>query len=199
MPKAGYLTPSAFGSLMTSNRKGDEPGLKAQAVIDQLVMDMLGVPRMEDLYVPAACQWGLDYEWAAIEAYKERRLCDVETPEWTVAPDLPYVGGHADGRVCARGGLEVKCPYNQAHHLANIESDEQLKQYRWQIYGYQWVYGWDWIDFCSYDPRFPEPLDLHVVRVERDEAMIGCLRQACARAYEIATDRAARIKAGRTA
>jgi hypothetical protein len=37
------------------------------------------------------------------------------------------------------------------------------------------VCGRKWVDFVSFDPRFPEGLQLLIVRVERDDAYIANL------------------------
>ena len=42
--------------------------------------------------------------------------------------------------------------------------------------------GRKWVDAVSYDPRFPDGLQLAVTRVERDEDAIAALRDAIATA-----------------
>jgi hypothetical protein len=40
-----------------------------------------------------------------------------------------------------------------------------------------WITGRQWCDFVSYDPRMPAELQLHVQRIQRDEAFIADLER----------------------
>jgi hypothetical protein len=40
-----------------------------------------------------------------------------------------------------------------------------------------WITGREWCDFVSCDPRMPEPLQLYVQRIQRDEAFIADLER----------------------
>ena len=42
--------------------------------------------------------------------------------------------------------------------------------------------GRDWVDMVSFDPRFPEGLQLAIIRVERDEGAIASLREEITKA-----------------
>lgn len=184
MPKSGYLTPSTFGDLMTSNRSGTGFGKTAQKVIERLALDLIGVERLE-MDSPASCQWGLDNEWLAIQEYEERTFRKVICPvKFTVSKTHPYVGGTMDGLVGDNGGIEVKSPYDSINHLLNLREAYQLhNEYWYQVQGYFWIYELSWIDFISFDPRFPKPMDLNITRVERDEDTIEKLKARCEQAY----------------
>jgi hypothetical protein len=45
------------------------------------------------------------------------------------------------------------------------------------VQGQMWITGREWCDFVSYDPRMPEALQLHVQRIQRDEAFIADLER----------------------
>lgn len=188
MPRNGFLTPSTFRDLMTNDRSGKGMGKTAQNVIDQHALDLLGVEREDmDLFTPASCQWGKDNEWQAIQTYEDRTMREVRQPEFAVCPTHPYVGGTMDGLVGDKGGIEVKCPYSSIEHLYNaIEARQAVKVYNWQMQGYMWIRNLDWIDFVSFDPRFPAPVDLVVHKIERDEVAIQALIDRCEAAHEMA-------------
>ena len=79
------------------------------------------------------------------------------------------VGCSPDGLVGEDGGIEGKCP-NPATHPSYLELvDTPPSEYRWQVQGSMLVTGRPWWDFVSYHPDFPDELQLHVVRVKRDE------------------------------
>ena len=171
-------------------------GKSAYAVIDRLVLDLLGHEAEEaTLSTPKSCAWGNDNEPLARMIYAERTFRDVRITEFSVSDTHPYVGGTMDGLVGKVGGIEIKCPYNPSEHLANIIDRKQIKQYTPQMQGYMWIFGLEWIDFISFDPRMPEPYDLVIERVERDEPYIGQLIERCELAFEIALQKADEAKA----
>ena len=184
MPRPKFLTPSTFGKLMTNGR-GCLFGDTAKAVIYQLALDLLEVEQPEEEYTPAACLWGLEHEYYALREYEQRHMVRVCKADFRVSPTLDYVGGTMDGLVGTDGGVEIKCPFNSVNHL---KLDEQFKAYHYQVHGYIWVYSLQWIDLCSFDPRFPAALKLRERRVERDEEIIQQLELRCAQAHAVALE-----------
>lgn len=68
--------------------------------------------------------------------------------------------------------MEFKCPSTVAHIstlLAGAISDRYVTQVMWQMA----CTGRTWCDLVSYDNRLPEPLRLHVIWIERDDARIA--------------------------
>lgn len=188
MPRKGFLTPSSFKDLMTNSRDGHSPGKAALKLIDKLALDILGVEENDEDMTPISCQWGYDNEWAAIQLYQERNFKEVQCPvEFRRSKTHPFVGGTMDGLVGDRGGVEVKCPYNSVEHLNNLKYGRQIEAlYKYQIQGYMWIYELDWIDFISYDPRFPEEYKLFVKRITPDKEMIQDISNRCDLAYDLA-------------
>ena len=192
MPKAGYLTPSTFKALMT-NGKGIPFGGTAMAIVHQLALDLAGEDRPEEAYSGAACEWGQEQEANARAEYERIKFVSVMPAEFQVSPDLPFVGGTADGLVGAQGGVEIKCPYNSIIHA---HPEDNLKEsYLWQLHGYIWIYNRQWWDFMSYDPRFPEDMQSKIIRVERDEAPIAKMKSRCLEAHRMAVEIAQRLRA----
>lgn len=191
MPNPGYLTPSTFGDLMSNGRGSEEMGKTALKVVDLLVMDILGVERSERDSNPISCQWGIDHEWEAIQAYEDRTFRIVHPAKFKVCPTCEYVGGTMDGLVGKSGGIEVKCPFNSGEHLDNLKDAKQFKTtYQWQLQGYFWIYELDWIDCISYDPRFPEPSNLTIYRAYPVEDALVRLKERCELAYMMAQKKA---------
>lgn len=195
MPNPGFFTPSTFADIMSNGRGGQEFGKMAQKVIDRMTLDLLGVERPEES-TPPSCQWGLDHEWEAIQEYEERTFRKVMAPvEFRASKSHPYVGGTMDGLVGQVGGIEVKSPYDSMNHLYNIQTSAQLyKDYWYQVQGYFWIFELEWIDFISYDPRFPKPSSLYIKREYPDEAIISKLKERCEKAHRIAQKQAERLR-----
>lgn len=195
MPRKGFITPSTFADLMT-NTKGskEEPGKSSRKVIQQLALDLIDVQNSddlgEDIITPKSCMWGIDHEWEAIQTYQERTFRDVACPvEFRASTTHPYVGGTMDGLIGKTGGIEVKCPFSSIEHLGNLLYAKQLeKQYYYQVQGYMWIFELDWVDFISFDPRFPAPKDLCVTHVSRDDETIERIKSRCEYAHEKALE-----------
>jgi len=195
MPNKGFLTPSSFAALMSNGRGSVEMGKTALAVVDQLVLDMIGAERAEqdDSAAPVSCAWGKENEWLAIQQYIDLTLSDVRIDTFTVSQSHPYIGGTMDGKVGQRGGIEVKCPYSQLEHLANLEYGKQIKQYMCQMQGYMFINELDWVDFVSFSPLFPEDIQLFIKRVQRDNELIEQIVKRCEVAHQMALDKVKRL------
>jgi hypothetical protein len=175
MNKAGKITASRFADVLTSGRGSEKWGKTAQSYAMDVALERLGVERPE--VFAYALNWGNENEEDAIQAYIDRSGLFVQPCEPLTHPDYDYVGGMPDGLLLEDGIVEIKCPYNPANHLANLQNGTQIKDYYAQIQGYLWITGRKWCDFVSYDPRFPEHLRLYVHRVDRDHPFIDTLQQ----------------------
>lgn len=175
MNKQGKITASRFADVMTSGTKGNKWGKTAKAYAYTVALERLGVEMPE--LTAKALEWGQYYEPEAIELYQSTTGNVVGLTDVVQHPQLEYVAGTPDGLIGTDGIIEVKCPYNPVNHMANLKEGEQINDYWWQIQGYLWLTDRQWCDFVSYDPRFPEGLQLAVHRVNRDEEEISKLAQ----------------------
>jgi hypothetical protein len=170
--KKGRLSPSGFAAMMTNGRAKDTIGKTALEYANRIALERLGVEIPEAW--SKAIEWGNEWEEHALAAYEATR--GMVTPTGNIVPpDLGYIAGTPDGLVGDDGLIEIKCPYNPMNHLANITENAQVEDYNYQMQGYMWITGRKWCDLVSYDPRFPEPLRMYVVRVERDQEIIDAL------------------------
>jgi hypothetical protein len=118
-------------------------------------------------------QWGTEQEPAARAAYERVTGTSVEETGF-VAHDTLLAGCSPDGLVDWDGLIEIKCPYNSANHIETLlrgMPDEHIPQ----VQGQMWITGRQWCDFVSFDPRMPEPLQLHIQRINRDPGFIADL------------------------
>lgn len=172
MPKIGYLTASNFSQIMVAAdiKKGDLfLGKGCETLADQIVLKMIGVE--EDLgYISADMQRGIDYESIAISRYEQENLITVHgKQQFTWDEKQPYLGCHPDGKVGSVGVIEVKCPASKNHKKNLVNGSQYYSDYLDQCEGVAMLCGAQWIDFISFDDRFPEPMQLAVFRFEADK------------------------------
>jgi len=84
-------------------------------------------------------------------------------------------GDSPDGNVGDTGCLEVKGVIQNTQWKRLKKGGYDLS-YKWQIQGHIWLGEKEWCDFISFCPEMPIDKQLYVHRVERDNDMIGRLR-----------------------
>ena len=114
----------------------------------------------------------------ALIAYEIKKGYFVELCGFIVHPTHDFVGASPDFLVDSDGGGEIKCPESSEVHLSTLLNGLPSEHIE-QIQGGLWVTGRKWWDFVSYHKDFPEHLQLYIQRIERDEAFINRLEQAC--------------------
>ncbi|MDE2427038.1 MAG: YqaJ viral recombinase family protein [Elusimicrobia bacterium] len=179
--RAGRFTGSRFADLMATTRSG--PSASRGNLITTVALERLtGEP--EQTYQNDAMRRGSEMEPLARGAYEAETGELVACVAFIIHPAHDFCGVSPDGLVGDDGLIEIKCPASQAKHLAALRTGAHAQEYQWQIQGQLWVTGRRWCDAVSYDPRFPEGLQLAVKRVERDEKAIATLAEACITANE---------------
>lgn len=177
MPRLGYISASNFSQLLVSaDIKADKFGSGCDTYAHQLVAERFGVEREEA--TAASLEWGKEYEWEARERFEELYMLDVEVPRFINHPTIPMVGGTPDGLIGNDGIIEIKCPQNPVYHMRNVLTAYQYhKDYKDQVQGYLWLTGRKYAWFVSFDPRWPESLQLAAHRFERDEEHIELIER----------------------
>ena len=168
--RAGNFTASRASDLMARTRSG--PSTSRANLIATLAVERI-TGECVATYTNAAMQRGTDLEAEARDAYSfERGVAVVETG-YVAHPSLPHVGASPDGLVGGDGLVEIKCPAAMQKHLDALRSGAHADEYRWQLQHQLLVTGRQWVDAASYDPRYPDGLQLAIVRVPRDEKAIA--------------------------
>jgi hypothetical protein len=188
MPKPGYISPSRFSDIMTTDRSRKGFGLTALKYADEIILGLLGVELPEVTAKPL--EWGKTHEPAARKRYELENFESVPPLESPVFhPDFPFVCGTPDGFIGTDGILEIKCPFNSQNHLDNYRTGMQISDYVWQIQGYMWITGREYAHFVSYDPRFPFHLQYAQRTVERNDLIIEELQSRCVEFWQVVQDR----------
>lgn len=171
--RLGKVTASRIADVVAKTKTGW--GASRANYMAELVAEILtGVPA--DHYVNGAMQWGIDHEHEARRAYEWAKDVDVVQVGLVEHPRIAQSGASPDGLVGEDGLVEFKCP-NTATHIDTLLTAQIPGKYVLQMQWQMACTGRKWCDFCSYDPRMPESMRLFIMRVDRDEKLIGSLEQ----------------------
>lgn len=172
--RAGKVTASRIADVMARTKTGW--GASREGYLSQLVIERL-TGMCEAGFTNAAMQWGTDQEPNARDCYSFAAGVAVVEEGFVPHPTIAMAGASPDGLVDATGLVEIKCP-NSATHIATLRgapiADKYIKQMQFQLA----CTGRAWCDFVSYDPRLPVEMQLHVIRVDRDDALVAEIEEA---------------------
>jgi hypothetical protein len=181
--RLGKATASRFKDAIATKKQTEKqkkdnlPGDPMQTQLDyltELVVERLTQAPIQR-YTTAAMTWGTEQEPAARAAY-ERITGRIVEETGFVCHDTLMAGCSPDGLIDWDGLIEIKCPFNTANHIETLLNGMPAEHIP-QVQGQMWITGREWCDFVSYDPRMPAELQLHVQRIQRDEAFIADLER----------------------
>lgn len=172
--RLGLVSASRFKDIMTNPRSKTELfSATAKSYMLELIAEILTGEQKE--VSGKALEWGSNNEINAQNEYAFEKGVKVESVGICLTDDK-LIGASPDGFVGDDGGLEIKCPYNSANHIATVVSGEMPKEHIPQVQGNLWVNGRSWWDFVSYDPRIEGEGRLFITRIERDDEYIEKLQ-----------------------
>lgn len=167
--RLGKITASCIYKVMARTKSGygaDRANYHAQLVTERLT----GTPT--EFFTNAAMQHGTDTEPQARAAYEFTQGVAVTETGFEPHPTIEDSGASPDGLVGDDGLIEIKCP-NSATHIATLTGASIDRKYILQMQWQMACTGRRWCDFASFDPRLPLEMQLHVQRVQRDDALIS--------------------------
>ena len=173
LQRLGKVTASRVADVIAKTKSGYSTSRENYCV--ELALERLTGARQES-FTNGAMQWGTDTEPLARAAYEAHTGAMVEEVGMIAHPSIAMTGASPDGLIDADGIIEIKCP-NSATHARTILSRKPDGKYITQI---QWQLACtarQWCDFVSFDPRFPEHLQLFITRIDRDSAQIAELER----------------------
>jgi predicted phage-related endonuclease len=166
--KVGRLGGSGAKDMLATIKSGEAAARRDLRV--RLAAERITGTSQEDDYINAAMQRGIDLEPVARAAYEATGHV-VRQTGFLSHTEL-MTGCSLDGDVDDFAGIvEIKAP-KSATHLGYLRAQCLPPHYLPQVLHNLWISGAQWCDFISYDDRFPEPLQLFVHRVPRDEWQI---------------------------
>jgi putative phage-type endonuclease len=162
--RLGKATASRIADIVARTKTGPS-AMRANYRAELIAERLTGQPAPN--YVNGPMQWGIDHEAEALDAYTRHTGLATEPAEFVDHPEIRWSGASPDALVGVEGLVEVKCP-NTATHIDTLLgakiSGSHLIQMQWQMA----CTGRVWCDYVSFDPRLPDPMRVHVRRVERD-------------------------------
>ena len=171
--RLGKVTASRLSDVAMKKTTAGYQNYKAQLIAERLT----GTP--PESFSSAAMQWGTEKEPDARAAYSFLHSVEVAEIGFVDHPHIEWAGASPDGLVGIEGLVEIKCP-NTATHIATLEGGNVPGKYMLQMQWQMACTDRSWCDFASYDPRLPVEMQLHVVRVERDDELIKELEEKTA-------------------
>lgn len=160
--RLGKVTASRVADVLAKIKSGESASRRNYKI--QLVSERLTGEKQET-YINQAMQDGIDREFYARERYVQQHG-EVEEVGFIQHPTLE-AGASPDGLVGDDGLIEIKCPLGTTH-TETLMTQEVPSKYMPQIQFQLLVTGRKWCDFVSFNPMFPEHLQLFVKRVDAD-------------------------------
>jgi len=160
--RLGKVTASRVADVLAKIKSGESASRRNYKI--QLVSERLTGERQET-YINQAMQDGIDREQFARDRYVQQ-FGEVEEVGFVKHPTLE-AGASPDGMVGDDGIIEIKCPMGSTHTETLMTQDipsKYIPQVQFQLL----VTGRKWCDFVSYNPMFPEHLQVFVKRIEAD-------------------------------
>ena len=183
--RAGKVTASQFAEFIKKAKDGGyelSKGKVAEDLIYKIAWERFVINgNLADAFnrvsiTSKATEHGIENEGAAVYRYQEVTGVKVDYVNRFVQSG-EWIGGTPDGYIGEDGIIEVKCPFNGGNHLKTLLTKEVYNpDYIYQIQGYLWLTGRKWCDFITFDPDMPQPLDIAIIRIERDEKIIEALQ-----------------------
>jgi putative phage-type endonuclease len=173
--RLGKVTASRISDVIAKTKTG--VSTSRQNYLVQLVSERI-TGKKGDSFVNQAMLDGIERESAARGLYMRTRGVSVTEVGFFDHPIIKNSGASPDGAVNAEeegkyaGLIEIKCPIETTHTntlMSKSVPSKYIPQMQWQLS----CTGAKWVDFVSYNPNFPEELQLFVARVDRDDTYIG--------------------------
>jgi putative phage-type endonuclease len=166
--RCGRVTASRIADVMARTKSGY--GASRATYLAQLVSERL-TGEVAPSFTNAAMEWGTEKEPEARAAYSAK-TCEIVTETGFHKHPTLEAGASPDGLVGADGLVEIKCP-NSATMVEYLRTRQIPHKYILQMQFQMLCTDRGWCDFVAYDPRLGERLQLLIIRVERDFALIA--------------------------
>lgn len=174
--RCGSVGGSEVPDVMRKGKDGKSPSVSRANLMARKVIERLtGVP--VETFKSAAMMNGTAREPTGRLAYEIRANVMVEQVGLIRHPSIEGAHASPDGLIGDLKGVEIKSP-EPAAHLETLETEkidpDYIRQVQWNMACSQRT-SWD---FVSFNPDFPEPMDLFIKTIERDDAMILKMEEA---------------------
>lgn len=176
LAKCGWVGASRVADIIAKTKSG--PSASRARYMGQIITERLTGKPM-DSFSSDAMKWGTECEAQAKRHYAFMRDIEVTACSFIPHPTIIMAGASPDGLLGDAGLLETKCPETHTH-IEALLGESVPGRYLTQMQFQMAVTGRQWCDFVSFDPRLPEPMQLFIKRVERNDDAIKELEAAVA-------------------
>lgn len=164
--RAGRVTASQINNCMMAKTTAGYQNYMSTLIVERLT----GKP--VETFKSAAMEHGNDTEDRARAFYELEAGFDVEEVGFIRHPEIEWSGASPDGLVSDDGLVEIKCP-QPTKHIKNLTGGSIDKVYMLQMQWQMACTGRQWCDFVSFNPDFPDHLQMKIQHVKRDQALIS--------------------------
>jgi putative phage-type endonuclease len=173
--RLGKVTASRISDVIAKTKTG--VSTSRQNYLIQLVSERL-TGKKTDSFTNKAMEDGVEREPIARKLYESKTNSIVTEVGFFDHPVIKNTGASPDGAVNAEeegkyaGLIEIKCPLETTHTNTLMNKSipsKYVPQMQWQLA----CTGARWVDFVSFNPNFPEPLQVFVKRLDRDDIYIA--------------------------
>lgn len=172
--RVGCVTASRVDDVCKKLKKADREAAAREAYRMEKIIETL-TGRAANHPVNEAMYWGRDRQAMNKTEYELRHEVFCDPGGFWMHDKIAKFRGSPDYLIGKDGLLECKCPFYSENHLETLMKREVPERYLWQIQSQLALTRREWCDFASFDPRLPENLQLVVIRVPRDEALIAAI------------------------
>lgn len=174
--RCGYITASRIGDVLTKPRKGSKESAQRRNYLATLVCERMTGKVQEDGYQSFEMKLGTEREPFARAEYELLTGGFITNVGFMKHPRIAMAGASPDGLVGKDGLIQIKCG-KRATHLEWMTKRIVPLDHRPQMLWEMAVTGRQWCDFVSYNPDFPDRLQLFIARFKRDEAEIQAVEE----------------------
>jgi putative phage-type endonuclease len=173
--RRGHVTASRCADILAKTKTGVSVS-RQNYLIELAVQRVTGV--IEEGYKNEAMLHGTTQEPLARQAYELLTQTFVEEVSFVKHKTIEWYGASPDGVIHIEktegkiGLVEIKNPFSSAVHWSYIKADEPPTKYKIQMMAQMSCTGAEWVDFFSYDERFPVGSKHFLKRMIRDQVFI---------------------------
>lgn len=175
--RCGHVTASNVSDCSAKSRDGKGEGVTRKKYRTRIVTEWLTGSPVESGFKSDAMDRGNNVEPVARAAYEARVGDFVDQITFATHDEIKNFGASPDGLVGSDGLVEIKCPMSHTHYTY-LSEGKVPAEYKDQMIAQCAVLKRKWVDFISFDDRFPAKMQLFVVRFEPSEKEISDMESA---------------------
>lgn len=167
--RAGRLTGTCAADMLATIKSGE--AASRRNLRTKLVLERITGRSQDKAFQSEAMKQGVEREPEARFLY-EALTGQLVTETGFLSHETLMAGASLDGHIGDFDGIcEIKCPM-PATHFEYLRTNVIPYDYAKQVLHALWLTGAPWCDWVTFNPEFPDLLQLRMMRVTRDEAAI---------------------------